>query len=31
MAPRTRAFVAAVEGYVKARSIPMVEFRRGQP
>ena len=28
---QANAFVAAVEGFVKARSIPMVEFRKGQP
>ena len=30
MAPRTRDFVAAIERFVKARSIPVVEFRKGQ-
>jgi hypothetical protein len=30
MAPRTQAFVAAIERFVKARSIPVVEFRKGQ-
>jgi hypothetical protein len=28
MAPRTRDFVAAVERFVRARSIPVVQFRR---
>lgn len=30
MAPRTRAFVASLESFVKARSIPVVEFAKGQ-
>ncbi len=30
MAPRTRDFVAAIERFVKARSIPVVQFRKGQ-
>ena len=30
MAPRTRDFVAAIERFVKAHSIPVVEFRKGQ-
>ena len=30
MAPRTRDFVAAVEGFVKAQAIPVVGFRKGQ-
>jgi hypothetical protein len=28
MAPRTRDFVAGIERFVKARYIPMVEFRK---
>jgi hypothetical protein len=30
MAPRTRDFVAAVESFVKAQAIPLVQFRKGQ-
>lgn len=30
MAPRTRDFVAAVERFVKARSIPVVQFRKDE-
>jgi hypothetical protein len=30
MAPRPRAFVASLESFVKARSIPLVEFAKGQ-
>jgi hypothetical protein len=30
MAPRTRDFVAALERFVKAQSIPVVPFRKGQ-
>ena len=30
MAPRTREFVAAIERFVEARSLPVVEFRKGQ-
>jgi hypothetical protein len=29
MAPRTREFVVAVERFVKARSIPVVQFHKG--
>ena len=30
MAPRTRDFVAAIERFIKARALPVVEFRKGQ-
>jgi hypothetical protein len=30
MAPISKAFVAAIESFVKRRGIPMVEFRKGQ-
>jgi hypothetical protein len=30
MAPRTEAFVAAIESFVKAHPIPVVEFRKGE-
>jgi hypothetical protein len=30
MAPRTRDFVARIERFVKARSLPVIEFRKGQ-